>query len=175
MDLEMPIMGGFDALFCIRELQAAAGEEPCIVYAFTGYNDADTITKIEKSGFDGILTKPLHEEEFEKVLELISVSSASAMTQDELWIEKSFVDAFPGFLDSRRGLIDDIERSAYSGDMNTLRRAAHTLSGSPAMHGFNKGISICRAFVAMANDHRLVDVDKLVSELRKLLSNPVIR
>lgn len=47
MDLEMPVMGGFEALHRIREMQYAAGEEPSIIYAFTGYDDQDTVKKFE--------------------------------------------------------------------------------------------------------------------------------
>lgn len=175
MDLEMPIMSGFEALHRIREMQSSAGEEPSIIYAFTGYDDTDTVSKIRDAGFDGILTKPLQQGEFEDVLRVINNTSLAVTMQGELWIEKNFINAFPAFVDSRRALIDDIERAARVGDSGALRLAAHTLAGSPAIHGFNSGISICRQLVAMAEKQSLVGVDDMVGELRKLLSNPAVR
>ncbi|RYF49932.1 MAG: response regulator [Cytophagaceae bacterium] len=175
MDLEMPIMSGFEALHRIREMQSSAGEEPSLIYAFTGYDDTDTTDKIQYAGFDGILTKPLQQGEFEDVLRVINSTSMAVTMQGELWIEKNFINAFPAFVDSRRALVDDIERAARVGDSGALRLAAHTLAGSPAIHGFNSGISICRQLIAMADKRSLADVDDLIVELRKLLSNPAVR
>jgi hypothetical protein len=56
-----------------------------------------------------------------------------------------------------------------------MRRAAHTLAGSPALHGFDAGIAICRAIVSSADriDHR--ELTEFLIQLRDLLSNPAVR
>jgi signal transduction histidine kinase/CheY-like chemotaxis protein len=144
MDIEMPIMDGFEALYRIREMQLSAAEAPSIIYASTGYDDIQTMTRIKESGFDGILEKPIQKEKFDKMLEIISSRTLESKDGNELWIEKSFVDAFPTFVESRRALVTDIEQAAMIGDFSAMKRAAHTLAGSPAIHGFHEGLAVLK-------------------------------
>jgi signal transduction histidine kinase/CheY-like chemotaxis protein len=174
MDLEMPVMGGFEALRRIREMQMSVGEHPSAIYAFSGYDDPETSRRITESGFDGLLAKPAKQEEFRKIIDLISTHNAESTTTG-VWVEKSFVDAFPSFIDSRRALVSDIEQFAATGDIASMRRAAHTLAGSPAIHGFDAGIAICRAIVSSAERIIPGEVAGQLAELRKMLSDPVVR
>ena len=175
MDLEMPIMDGFEALSRIREMQSSAAEEASIIYAFTGYDDIETIEKAKKAGFDGILTKPVRQEDFEEILKIISSKTATSLMENKLWIEKSFIEAFPSFIESRRALVSEIERSAESGDFIAAKRAAHTLAGSPAIHGFDEGISICREISGAKDIEDIALLKSSISILKKILSNPIVR
>jgi signal transduction histidine kinase/CheY-like chemotaxis protein len=175
MDLEMPIMNGFEALTRIREMQSSASEESSIIYAFTGYDDTETMEKIKVSGFDGVLAKPVSQKNFEEILRMISFKIESRKVKNNIWIEKSFIEAFPTFIESRRMLVNDIERSLRSGDITGMKRAAHTLAGSPAIHGFQEGIDICKEISEVNGAEDLSHVGGLISTLRKILSNPVIR
>lgn len=175
MDLEMPIMNGFEALSRIREMQSSASEESSIIYAFTGYDDIETMEKIKISGFDGVLAKPVSQEDFEEILRMISFKIESRKIQNNIWIEKSFIEAFPTFIESRRLLVNDIERSLKSGDVAGMKRAAHTLAGSPAIHGFQEGINICKEISEVDGTEDLSHVRGFIFALRKILSNPIIR
>lgn len=175
MDLEMPVMNGFEAISRIREMQASASEEFSIVYAFTGYDDVETMTRIRNAGFDGVLAKPVKQGDFEEIIKMISLKTQASREQSSIWIEKSFVEAFPTFIESRRLLVDDIERSFESGDVKRMRRAAHTLAGSPAIHGFQEGISICKSISEEEEIKSPSDMKKSITILRKILSNPSIR
>jgi signal transduction histidine kinase/CheY-like chemotaxis protein len=174
MDLEMAVMGGFEALQRIRTMQMEVGENPSLIYAFTGYDDPEMMKRIADAGFDGILSKPAKQGEFLKIIEFISERTAQAST-NAVWVEKSFVEAFPSYVDSRRALVSDIEQFAMTHDIASMRRAAHTLAGSPALHGFDAGIAICRAIVSSADriDHR--ELTEFLIQLRDLLSNPAVR
>ncbi|UST53411.1 response regulator [Comamonadaceae bacterium OTU4NAUVB1] len=175
MDIEMPIMGGFEALHRIREMQSSAGEAPSIVYAFTGYDDQETMRRVREAGFDGILSKPVQQVEFEDMLRTVSGAEAFATARNDLWIEKSFMTAFPTFIASRTELIDRMERAVQAGDMNGVRHNAHTLAGSPAIHGFERGIWLCQRIIAMASQGDVGAIDQSIVELRKMFYKPVIR
>ena len=58
MDVEMPIMGGLEALEQIRDYQATHGQEPSYVIAYSGSDDAQSIGKYLAAGFDTCLKKP---------------------------------------------------------------------------------------------------------------------
>ncbi|MGJ7581078.1 response regulator [Variovorax sp. RHLX14] len=174
MDLEMPVMNGFEALYRIREMQSLAGEEASMVCAFTGYDDVDTRQRIRCAGFDGILSKPVVKAEFDALLASIA-REETPVHERKVWVEKKFAEAFPEFIESRRALVDDIERAAAAGDPVSARRAAHTLAGSPAIHDFDAGVLICRNIIASPHDVDAAWLAAQIATLRKLLADPEIR
>lgn len=174
MDLEMPVMNGFEALHQIREMQSLAGEEACTVVAFTGYDDVETKQRIRSAGFDSVLSKPVVKAEFDALVASIS-KEETPLRARKVWVEKKFAEAFPEFIDSRRALIGDIERAAAIGDPVSARRAAHTLAGSPAIHGFDAGVTICREIIASPDDVDMEWLAAQIATLRKLLAEPELR
>lgn len=58
MDVEMPIMGGLEALARIREYQAGHGQTPSFVVAYSGNDDPRSMEKFRAAGFDQCLKKP---------------------------------------------------------------------------------------------------------------------
>jgi signal transduction histidine kinase/CheY-like chemotaxis protein/HPt (histidine-containing phosphotransfer) domain-containing protein len=173
MDLEMPVMDGFEAAWQIREMQALAGESPSAIFAFTGHDDPETHRRIALAGFDGVLPKPVKRSVFESLV-ASRCSKALSTPAAGVRIEKQFADAFPDFIASRRALVDDIERFAAAGDMTTARRAAHTLAGSPAMHGFESGIEICRSIIASDDPVDPAWLARQVATLSELLAHPIV-
>ena len=92
-----------------------------------------------------------------------------------VWVEKQFAEAFPDFIESRRALVGDIERSAAADDLVSARRAAHTLAGSPAIHDFDTGVDICRKIIASRDDVDASWLARQIAALHELLANPQVR
>ena len=63
MDIEMPVMNGFEALRAIKALDNKSSEIPII--ALTAHNG----NKILDYGFDGFLAKPFSENDLEQILD----------------------------------------------------------------------------------------------------------
>lgn len=173
MDLTMPVMGGIEALDRVRRLQKDAHERPSIVLAFTGRDDAQTLAAIDESGFDGVLQKPLRWEELRPWLRGERVPHVAE--QDRMWVDEGFLDACPGFLDSRRKLINEIEEAYLKGEMTVMRNAAHTLAGSPGIYGFERGIKLCREIEYMDVALPLSWLQSRVATLRHYFESPIIR
>ncbi len=76
LDVEMPIMGGLEALARIRAYQAAQGQAPSYVVAYSGSDDPQSIEKFRAAGFDLCLKKPSSRESILAVLE-----QATALTR----------------------------------------------------------------------------------------------
>ncbi len=57
MDLEMPVMNGFDATKAIRETEK---NKQTPIYALSASNSIDTKSKIKKYGMDGLICKPFN-------------------------------------------------------------------------------------------------------------------
>ena len=73
MDLEMPVMNGFEALIGIRAYQAKAGQVPSVIVAYSGNDDDQSKTTYLALGFDHCLSKPCTPED---VLNLLKVRPA---------------------------------------------------------------------------------------------------
>ncbi len=71
MDLEMPVMNGFEALISIRTYQAKAGQVPSVIVAYSGNDDDQSKATYLALGFDYCLSKPCSPED---VLDLLKVS-----------------------------------------------------------------------------------------------------
>lgn len=72
LDLRMPGMDGFQVL---NELRSNSANSRTRIVAFTGCADAATISKMEESGFDCILVKPVSVEAITEALGIEAVVS----------------------------------------------------------------------------------------------------
>lgn len=68
LDLQMPVMDGFEALKLIRQL-SQDGQTPIRVIALTADVLSETRQKVAASGFDGFLAKPYKREELRQLLQ----------------------------------------------------------------------------------------------------------
>lgn len=76
MDLEMPIMGGFEALQQIRQWQNAQQQEPSFIIAYSGNDDEPSRNAYLAQGFDACLNKPCGREDVLGMLQ----QAASSLT-----------------------------------------------------------------------------------------------
>ncbi len=59
MDLEMPVMGGIEAIGMIRAHQRKVGQQPSTIVAMSASDDAQTQRRCRTAGFDRCLVKPV--------------------------------------------------------------------------------------------------------------------
>lgn len=140
LDVEMPVMGGIEAVTRIRELQRERGETPSFVAAFSAFDDDTTRLRCLDAGFDLYLSKPASREEVYAVLAGEDPGAAGdpqhAPGDGRIWIDAELMPLMPEFLASRRKLAQDLLQSALSGERDCVRATAHKLAGSLAMYGF---------------------------------------
>lgn len=74
MDIEMPVMDGFEALACIRERERATGEHLPIV-AVTANDMMGTRAQYLAAGFDGYVPKPVQTEELLQVMAKVTAET----------------------------------------------------------------------------------------------------
>ncbi len=133
MDVEMPVMGGIEAVNEIRALQRERGERPSFITAFSAHEDEVTRQRCLDAGFDLYLSKPASREEVDAVLH---GRNPGVVQWCNIWVEPSLMHLMPEFLASRRALAQDLVVAAQAGERETVRVTAHKLAGSLAMFGF---------------------------------------
>lgn len=142
LDLQMPVMGGMEAIAAIRRLQRARGQLPSTIIAFSARDDEATRHECSEAGFDQFLVKPATREELLAVLQGQQPNQpprrAMVRPPDDV------MELMPEFIASRRRWLRRLVRYADQDRREDLRRTAHMLSGSLAMYGFEVAGALSR-------------------------------
>lgn len=139
MDVEMPVLGGMEAVRQIRALERERGDAPSFIAAFSAHDDEATRGACMEAGFDVYLAKPAAREEVEAVLRRRDPAGAAArpMPADaHAALPPGLLAMLPEFLDSRRAMARDLAHAVRQGERDKVRSTAHKLAGSLAMYGF---------------------------------------
>jgi len=149
MDVQMPVMDGFQATKLIRERERATGKHTPIL-AMTAYAMKGDDEKCLAAGMDGYLSKPIKVNELFDALEKIERGPEKALVaalddsshpkvlnyQDALervgGDEELLRDVAELFVQECPRLLSNIEEAIRHKDAGALERAAHELKGSAA-------------------------------------------
>ena len=182
LDLEMPVMGGLEAIAKIRALQQERGEPPSRIAAFSAHDDDATRRNCMAAGFDLYLGKPASREEVFAVLRGRDPASVPAAGEvpaaaGQVWVDPGLMPLMPEFLASRRQLAEELASAASGGERETIRTTAHKLAGSLAMYGFKDASRASRALEQAAGTEDLRLLRQRCDELARLLAQvqPVAR
>jgi signal transduction histidine kinase/DNA-binding NarL/FixJ family response regulator len=157
MDLEMPVMDGFEALARLRELEAATGARRSTVVAFSSYDDELIRRRCRSAGFDDYLGKPAARERIYAILHTAAAGPAAvppaargagAPGPDDPVAFSADADIFAmlqKFFASRSVLLAELRAAIDAGDRAAAGRCAHKLAGSFALYGFTWAAAECRA------------------------------
>lgn len=169
MDLEMPAMSGIEAVQALRAREKESRCRPTLVIALTSHEDEATRSRCLQAGFDLYLSKPVGREELQRALrgaggvpgEPPPVPPPVPLPGPEatLELDPDLRDTLPGFLASRRQALQEMAQALQSGDGAGLRRIAHRLAGSFALHGFRWAAHCCQQI-----EHAPAEADPLQLE-----------
>lgn len=147
MDIEMPVMGGIEALMRIREFQSQAKQAPSLIVAFSSSDDPESQARHLGLGFDSCLSKPSSRQ---AVLALFAtVSDDGVLTQAvdaslRVVVDDDLFEEIPGFLESRLLLLGDLRKALEGKNREATRKLAHKLAGSLGMFGFEWASQCCK-------------------------------
>ncbi len=160
MDIEMPVMNGFDALAKLRALEREAGRKPAVVVAFSSYDDETMRRRCKDCGFDAYLSKPAPRERIHDILRaagagralpdaLAGAAPAAAASapgpDDPVAVDPDMRDSVARFLETRRALAAELRAALAAGEREPARKLAHKLAGSFALYRFDWAAAASRA------------------------------
>ena len=177
MDIEMPVMGGVQAVQHIRQLQKARRQEPSVIIAFTSDDEAQSQARYLASGFDTCLGKPTSQATLAPLLRgLPRPPSPPRQAQPPVKVQAHLLADMPEFLASRLQLMDELEQACVEHDRARLRSVAHRLTGSLAMFGFLWAADVCQQLEHGATGIDLAMAQRLARDLiEHLCSVPVVQ
>jgi PAS domain S-box-containing protein len=157
MDLDMPVMGGLQAVQELRAMERAALAKRCTMIALSSHEDDETRSRSIAAGFDRYLTKPVTRDMIHQtLLELHTLigeapapapmprAAAAVSREDPVFADPDVQPLIADFIASRRELIAEMARAMDAGRRDEVRRKAHQLAGSFALYGFIWAGDQCR-------------------------------
>lgn len=184
MDLDMPIMGGLEAIGKLREQELSSGRTRCFAVVLSSHDDEETRARCLASGFDHYLTKPVTRDLIQQTLLDHSAAArpaggVGAATRAQrapatVQVDPDIADLMTDFLASRQQILDTLDQAVVAGDREGLRRGAHQLAGSLAVYGFEWGADASRSLELQAQTLGSAQAQELIQAVRLHLQMAVI-
>jgi PAS domain S-box-containing protein len=187
MDLDMPVMGGLQAVQALRAMELAVLAKRCTMIALSSHEDEETRALSIAAGFDRYLTKPVTRDMVHETLldlhTLIGETPAPAAPRvavpvsrdDPVVADPDVQPLLAEFIASRRTLVAGMPREMEAGRRDGLRRIAHQLTGSFALYGFLWAADQCRWIERNFSEVAPARIAELARELDAHLETVEIR
>ncbi len=184
MDIEMPVMDGYEAIAEIRRLERADNRRPTPIIALTASAQDEIARKSLKMGCEAHLIKPVKRAQvLEAIVKAVTPSAAdvpaspggdaepakAAAAPIIIEIDADLSELVPGFLDRKRADARTILAALHKGDTETVARLAHKMKGEGGSYGFDMITDLGRGLEQAAREGDLNTAGQLGSELTQFL------
>ena len=193
MDVQMPIMDGFQATAAIRALQDGT-PNPTPIIAMTAHAMRGDREKCLAAGMDAYLAKPIDVQQLLAMVEgarreeeiatvkmqtptpadkapalppgVIDVKAAMQRLTGDMELFRELADMFAA---DAPGLVNKLERGILENDSATVQRAAHSLKGLAANFGAARTSAAALELEVLGKDGSLDSAPKALDTLRERL------
>jgi len=169
MDVQMPVMDGFEATAAIREREEVGAHVPVI--ALTAHAMSGDRERCLDAGMDGYLAKPIRADELYAAVE---GPAGAPMDYDAALKRTGGKPKILGqvahlFLEEGPRLLGDVRRALTDQNCTELERAAHTLKGSADLFGAQALVDAAWQLETMGREKTLAGADDACTALRREL------
>ena len=138
MDVEMPVMDGYQAVREIRRIEKETGAAATPVLALTAHAFIEMAAKGYEAGFTELLTKPIRQTALLAALGKYGTAGpAEAKASIQIAVEDGMEDVVPGYLEKRRAEVQVYRKALTAGDFATIGKLAHKMKGTGSGYGFD--------------------------------------
>ena len=184
MDVQMPVMGGFEATAEIRAYEAVRGTRVPIV-ALTAHAMSGDRDRCLDAGMDGYLSKPIDRLKLFAAVERIPETDSAPMAVAEVEAAEpapinvaELLQRVGGDTELARDVIDlfrldwpaslaRVHAAVDSGDLEALQRAAHALKGAAGNLGAQPTMEAARVIEQLAQSRDLAAAAAAVAPLER--------
>jgi CheY-like chemotaxis protein len=181
MDVQMPVMGGFEATAKIREREGQTGRRTPIL-AMTANAMSGDRERCLQAGMDGYVSKPIRAEEmFNSIEQALSggifTAEIVAQTGPGPAAEFDYSAALARadqevleiigdlVLEDCPRLLSDLVKAVAEGDQELIKRSVHTLKGMLGNFGETPALKIAEKADMLASTGRLADLPSYLPEI----------
>jgi len=174
MDIQMPVMDGFEATAKIRESEQLTKKHLPII-ALTAHAFEEDRKRCLDAGMDHYISKPVDYEQLFSVIELVTKKAEKeekladvdltdllkAINNNQIIYDKLvkyFIDNYPSQL---KDLIDSVKNKDYESTV----RGSHTLKAAVGNFGAKLAFDLIRKLEIMGNNKNLSDSDEIMAEI----------
>jgi signal transduction histidine kinase/CheY-like chemotaxis protein/HPt (histidine-containing phosphotransfer) domain-containing protein len=141
MDIEMPIMDGYEATRMIRKIESQTAATATPIFALTAHAFAEMQAQGYAAGFTSLLTKPIRKLTLLEAIAGIAPSGGDAARAANpetfsVQVEEGLEDLAPGYLEKRRAEVAVYRTALAAGDFDSIRQIAHKMKGTGSGYGF---------------------------------------
>jgi len=191
MDVQMPVMGGFEAVTRIRAREAGTKRHTHII-AMTAHAMKGDRERCLKAGMDGYLAKPIQAEDLYEALEQPAKTdleytreTESALVPADFSLDRSGVlsrldgdtdllcELVRLFLKDGPRLLAEAKSALAEGDATRLERAAHTLKGAASNFSALAAAGAAERLEGLARQGDLRKADSLLRTLEEALAQTI--
>lgn len=165
MDMQMPIMDGYEATGLIRE---TSGQESTPIIAMTANALTGDREKCLAAGCTSYIAKPFKTDDLvQEILQHLSKSShRSAKSQAGLH-QHLLEELLPEFLEQLDELIQELEEALQKRDIELIASLSHDIKGTAGMYGFISISQIASQIEQAARDHSMMRVRVLMDNMHQ--------
>ena len=162
MDVEMPVMDGYQATAEIRRFEKETGSPATPVLALTAHAFAEMAVRGMEAGFTALLTKPIRkgtllealveyapegrkaavarqaavQNVVQNVVENVVENAPQTIARNVVQVEEGMEDVVPGYLAKRRADVIVYTEALAKNDFESVRQLAHKMRGTGTGYGF---------------------------------------
>ncbi len=188
MDLEMPVLSGFDAIKAIRVREKKMGSSPVPIIALSAHSEPQEIQRAKDAGCTSYLSKPVRKAALIDALRSLtqvphttasqtqsrfpsqSPSAGRAPEGAQSSVDSQLRDLIPGYLANREVDLNSLRSQLAQKEFARMGQIGHRMKGTGAGYGFPQ-ISALGARIeesAALGDEKGLEL--LIRELEEILS-----
>jgi len=162
MDMQMPVMDGYDAT---RHICQDSDLSQVPVIAMTAHALAGDREKCFQCGCSDYIAKPFQTEELIAVINRNLMSGRKANPVSEVPYEQLLNDLMPEFIDCLSDNLQELHGALDTGDLEAIQNISHDIKGSAGLYGFKRISELAALIEAAAREGLLPRVRILAVNL----------
>ncbi|KAF0189921.1 MAG: hypothetical protein FD168_219 [Desulfobulbaceae bacterium] len=185
MDIEMPIMDGYEATRKIRQWEQTRHRQPVPIIALTAHAFIRFKKKCLDAGCSDFLTKPIKKS---KLIETIAthlklsdqiqarpdanvpaLRSKAKQNDGNVILDRKIAKLIPRFMINKKQDARQMLETLATGDMEALKQHAHGVKGTSWMYGFTLLGDLCQALEKAAGKSDKVQAEQLIEKITAYL------
>ena len=183
MDIQMPVMDGFEAVAAIRARERGTSLRLPIV-ALTAHAMTGDRERCLAADFDDYLAKPIQATSLRSTLDRVILGSPVIENEppdlsvhfdrgaalEGLGGDEELLEEVLGlFLEDCPRLLDEIRAAVEAEDRSSLQRLTHTLGGVASNFAANEVVRVARAIENASREGRLAEAKEMIPDLEHVL------